>query len=152
MTKIYRIKNTADDRTKVLQHRLATGFQMEPSLGGHRIRLGQFLDIAEDHYLRVKEMVDSWVAKGMVEVSVVGNNISKYPPPSVVEEVFVPSPQNVAAVAKLELETLPTVAEVTYSVELPIPLTELKLDLLKDEVSSEEETKPKKGGRPKKSL
>lgn len=65
---MYRIKNTADDRTKHLLHRTATQFELEPSLGGHRIRLGTHHDIGDEHYTRVKPVIDQWVKKGMVEV------------------------------------------------------------------------------------
>lgn len=65
---MYRIKNTAEDRTKHLLHRTATKFELEPTLGGIRIRLGAFLDITDEHYERVKPVVDEWVKKGMVEV------------------------------------------------------------------------------------
>ncbi len=64
---MYRIKNTADDRTKHLQHRTATKFELEPSLGGHRIRLGTHYDISDEHYIRVKLTIDEWVKKGMVD-------------------------------------------------------------------------------------
>lgn len=69
---MYRIKNTADDRSKHLKHRTATKFELEPSLGGHRIRLGTHYDISDEHYARVKPLVDEWVKKGMVEVLELG--------------------------------------------------------------------------------
>ena len=65
---MYRIKNTAEDRTKHLLHRTAAKFELEPALGGVRIRLGSFVDITDEHYERVKPLVDEWVKKGMVEV------------------------------------------------------------------------------------
>lgn len=78
---MYRIKNTADDRMKHLQHRTATKFELEPSLGGHRIRLGSHHDISDEHYARVKPVIDEWVKKGMVDVFPVlpdGTDIRKY--------------------------------------------------------------------------
>lgn len=63
-----RIKNTAEDYSKSLLHRTAPKFELEPTLGGQRIRLRSFLDITEEHYARVKPMIDVWVAGGMVEV------------------------------------------------------------------------------------
>lgn len=65
---MYRIKNTANDRTKAHLHRVATRFDSEPSLGGIRIRLGSHIDISDDHYDRVKPFIDEWVSKGMVHV------------------------------------------------------------------------------------
>lgn len=65
---MYRIKNTANDRTKAHLHRTATRFESEPSLGGARIRLGSHIDISDDHYDRVKPIIDEWVTKGMVHV------------------------------------------------------------------------------------
>ncbi len=65
---MYRIKNTADDRSKHLLHRTASQFELEPNLGGHRIRLGTYYDITDEHYERVKPVLDVWVKKGMVDV------------------------------------------------------------------------------------
>lgn len=66
---MFRIKNTADDRAKHLLHRTAAKFELEPSLGGYRIRLGTYYDITDEHYSRVKPVLDEWVKKGMVEVT-----------------------------------------------------------------------------------
>lgn len=63
-----RIKNTADDRRKAHLHRTASRFQMEPTLGSTRIRLRGYVDITDEHYERVKDLIEEWVAKGMVEV------------------------------------------------------------------------------------
>lgn len=78
---MYRVKNTAEDRTKHLLHRTASQFELEPSLGGTRIRLGTFIDITDEHYARVKPLLDSWVLKGMVEVFPVlqdGTDVRKF--------------------------------------------------------------------------
>jgi hypothetical protein len=77
---MYRIKNTAEDRTKHLLHRTAAKFELEPNLGGVRIRLGAFLDITDEHYDRVKPIVDEWVKKGMVEVVRIGTKLSDWKP------------------------------------------------------------------------
>lgn len=73
---MYRIKNTADDRSKHLLHRTATQFELEPSLGGHRIRLRSYLDITDEHYERVKSVVAAWERKGIVEVSRINTDSS----------------------------------------------------------------------------
>lgn len=73
---MYRIRNTTDDRTKHVLHRTAPRFEVEPSLGGTRIRLGSYLDITDDHYDRVKPTLDEWVSKGMVEVRKLGSEES----------------------------------------------------------------------------
>lgn len=65
---MYRIKNTADDRTKVQLHRTASRFELEPQLGGRRIRLRSHLDITDEHYEKTKTVIDDWVRKGIVEV------------------------------------------------------------------------------------
>lgn len=65
---MYRIKNTADDRSKHLKHRMAAKFELEPNLGGHRIRTGTHYDISDEHYGRVKPVIDEWEKKGMVDV------------------------------------------------------------------------------------
>lgn len=80
-----RIKNTAEDRSKSLLHRTAPKFELEPSLGGQRIRIRSFIDITEDHYAKVKHIVDVWVKAGMVEV--VRLDGSALPEPTVKWEV-----------------------------------------------------------------
>lgn len=78
---MYRIKNTAEDRSKHLKHRTATKFEIEPSLGGNRIRLGSYLDISDEHYARVKPTVDEWVKNGTVDVFPVlpdGTDVRKF--------------------------------------------------------------------------
>lgn len=64
-----RVKNTTDDRSKVQLHRTASGFNEAPSFAGKRIMQGQSILITEDQYTRNKDLLDSWVAKGMVEIT-----------------------------------------------------------------------------------
>ncbi len=72
---MYRIKNTSTDPTKRNLHRVAQGFQEEPNFAGTRLKLGTSLDITDDQYNRMKGLLDSWVAKGMVTV----NNLEAKP-------------------------------------------------------------------------
>lgn len=65
---MYRIINTAHDRTKHLLQRTAPKFEYEPSLGGVRIMLGSYHDITDEHYQRVKPTIDQWIKNGMVDV------------------------------------------------------------------------------------
>lgn len=69
---MYRIKNTADDRQKALLHRTASKFATEPDLGGRRIRLGTSIEITDEHFARVKPVLDEWVKNGMVEYELIG--------------------------------------------------------------------------------
>lgn len=71
---MYRIKNTANDRTKHFLHRTATKFEVEPSLGGRRIFLNSHCDVSDEHYERVKPTVDEWVKKGMVSVFLISDD------------------------------------------------------------------------------
>jgi len=69
MSSYVRIKNTANDRTKAHLHRLASRFELEPSIAGQRIRLNSYIDLTPEAYERAKPFIDEWVKKGMVEVT-----------------------------------------------------------------------------------
>lgn len=134
---MYRIKNTADDRTKTLLHRTASQFQLEPVLGSRRIRLGESVDITDEHYERVKGMIDAWVSKGMVSVTKLGAEKKKTEPK--VDSSIGVGFGNTEAVDKLEMVDPITVAdEVKVEEKAPEP----------EKVEIKEE--PKKSGRPKK--
>lgn len=66
---MYRIKNTSTDPTKRHLHRVAQSFQEEPNFAGTRLKLGASLDITDDQYERMKELLNSWVTKGMVTIT-----------------------------------------------------------------------------------
>lgn len=66
---MYRIKNTSTDPTKRHLHRVAQSFQEEPNFAGTRLKLGASLDITDDQYERMKELLNSWVVKGMITVT-----------------------------------------------------------------------------------
>lgn len=66
---MYRIKNTSTDLNKRHLHVVAQGFQEEPSFAGTRIKLGASLDITNTQYERMKDLLNSWVTKGMVTVT-----------------------------------------------------------------------------------
>jgi len=89
-----RIKNTANDRSKVHLHRTAARFELEPSFGGQRIRLGESRVISDADYRRNKQVIDEWVAKGIVEILVVADSpllLVDVEPPKV-ESVIQPGP------------------------------------------------------------
>lgn len=142
---MYRIKNTADDRTKHLLHRTASRFELEPVLGARRIRLGEHYDITDEHYEKVKHIVAPWVKKGMVEVikldSKSDSKETKKETKNPASDVLNPPP-----VAALEFNVEPTKLETLEKAEAQVesPKEETK----KEEVKKEES---KKGpGRPKK--
>jgi hypothetical protein len=131
-----RIKNTADDRRKVLLHRTSTRFELEPVLGATRIRLGKHVDITDDHYDRVKWMVDAWVKNGMVEVTRLDEGLAEP------KELELPASMivNVSGMDKLEFSDDQTVRE---SVEVALEDKDLgEITVLTPE--------PPKKGRPKK--
>lgn len=65
---MYVIKNTANDRSKSFLHRNAARFELEPSLGGVRIRLNSSITITAEHYKQNEALIQEWVSKGMVDV------------------------------------------------------------------------------------
>lgn len=93
-----RIKNTANDRSKAHLHRTAARFELEPSFGGQRIRLGESRVISDADYHRNKQVIDEWVAKGIVEILVVADSpllLVDVEPPKVdkkIEPVTEPGP------------------------------------------------------------
>ena len=69
---MWKVTNTANDRSKVDLHRTASKFITEPSIAGVRLRLGQSILIEDNQYERLKTTLEGWVAKGMVELCQVG--------------------------------------------------------------------------------
>lgn len=125
---MYRIKNTAEDRTKHLLHRTAAKFELEPTLGGVRIRLGSFIDITDEHYARVKPIVDEWVSKGMVEVFPVlpdGIDIRKYAAPlpeEDLERIKKEMAEMAATAIKEELNRPSTMSQVMPAIPIEEPV------------------------------
>ncbi len=126
---MYRIKNTAEDRTKHLLHRTAAKFELEPTLGGVRIRLGSFIDITDEHYARVKPIIDEWVGKGMVEVFPVlpdGTDVRKYAAPLPGEDLELERAKKemaemAAAAIKEELNRPSTMSQIMPAVPVEEP-------------------------------
>jgi hypothetical protein len=73
-----RIKNAVDDQSKAhLRQAWASrssrsDYDLEPVLDGRTIRLRTHIDITEQHYERVKHIVDVWAKKGIVSVIPLG--------------------------------------------------------------------------------
>ena len=63
-----RLKNTALDRLKHVQHRTAPRLEMEPSIAGARVRLNSTLDITDESYAQNKALIDGHVNHGVLEV------------------------------------------------------------------------------------
>jgi len=140
---MYRIKNTADDRTKHILHRTATKFELEPVLGAVRIRLGKFVDISDEHYVRVKGMIDGWVKNGMVEVSKLGavkESPRKLEPLGIINTAAI---KNLEFASEAKVEEQVQVKEEPKSEDVVAPSAEQDIPLLTPD-------SPRKG-RPKKS-
>lgn len=162
---MYRVKNTANDRSKTLLHRVAPGFVEEPTLGSRRIRLGEYLDITDEHYDRVKDMLAGWVKKGMVSViKLVDSNAH------IMEDLLsTPSVTPVVPVVDDSVEQIRLAAEIVKAKEMAAVTAEIVEELPTTptdnltmstepagatvETSSQEESEQKRGpGRPKKKL
>lgn len=65
---MYRIRNTADDRSKAHLHRKATKMIYEPSIAGRRLQLRGTLDLTDKQFEQNREMLVGWEAKGMIEI------------------------------------------------------------------------------------
>ena len=64
---MWRVTNTANDRSKVDLHRLATKFTYEPSIGGVRLRLGATMDLDDEHFESIRSQLEGWKGKGIVD-------------------------------------------------------------------------------------
>ena len=64
---MWKVINTANDRMKADLHRLASKFTYEPSIGGMRLRLGETMELDDEHFEQLREQLEGWRAKGMVE-------------------------------------------------------------------------------------
>ena len=69
---MWKVINTANDRMKADLHRLASKFTYEPSIGGMRLRLGETMELDDEHFEQLREQLEGWRAKGMVEFERVG--------------------------------------------------------------------------------
>lgn len=119
---MYKIKNTANDRSKTLLHRTAIKFELEPSFAGVRLRLGESRDIEDAVYERNKELLDRWEKNGMISIERPGSETTvpglpgdpglapPTPPPPPQEEAPVASDPETA---KELYEALPDAAPVT---------------------------------------
>lgn len=116
---MYKIKNTANDRSKTLLHRTAIKFELEPSFAGRRLRLGESRDIEDAVYERNKELLDRWEKNGMISVEKVGGEKASpkpqpasapTPPPLPEEEI---AREVDAEIAKELYEALPDAVPVT---------------------------------------
>ena len=133
---MYKIRNTTMDRTRTHLHRVAAKLVMEPVLGGHRIKMRETIEITDDHYAQVKDMLAEWESKGMVEVTKVGVSIPSNP---MIMSI------NTAGIERLELNLADDVV-----VEGKVEVVTNPTEVVQNPVS--EDNTPKKGpGRPKKS-
>jgi hypothetical protein len=64
----YTIRNTSNDRAKVSLHRTASGFTPEPSIGGVRLRAGNQMNISEEHFERIRDLLFRLYETGVIEV------------------------------------------------------------------------------------
>ena len=82
---MWKITNTANDRSKVELHRLAAKFTYEPSIDGIRLRLGESREFTDEHFATIRAQVESWKLKGIVDFEQVEEPFVVSPPPPVVE-------------------------------------------------------------------
>lgn len=131
---MYRVKNTAEDRSKSLLHRTAPKFELEPMLCGRRVQLRGYVDITDEQYAANKATLDVWVKNGMVDVIDMGSE-GKAPPVVedsikwVAKEEMGEPVINATSVAKLEfaaeeLTPVPSGDELTATLE-PAGATEV---------------------------
>jgi hypothetical protein len=76
---MWRVTNTANDRSKVHLHRLASKFTYEPSIGGLRLRLGESVELEDAHFEAIRAQLEGWKGKGIVDFERVGGEVKKAP-------------------------------------------------------------------------
>jgi len=76
---MWRVTNTANDRSKVHLHRLASKFTYEPSIGGLRLRLGESVELDDAHFEAIRSQLEGWKGKGIVDFEHVGGETKKAP-------------------------------------------------------------------------
>jgi hypothetical protein len=74
---MWKITNTANDRSKAELHRTASKFTYEPSIGGVRLRLGETIEMDDEHFEENRSLLEGWQAKGMVDFERVGGEPAK---------------------------------------------------------------------------
>lgn len=87
---VFLIKNTSDDRQKVAQHRIASGFYPEPMIGGARLRVKEWMYLSIEHFERIRERLYKSFTDGVItaeQVNVPDDTDIRYGVP------FTPDPQ-----------------------------------------------------------
>ena len=69
---MWKVTNTANDRSKADLHRIATKFTYEPSIGGLRLRLGESMELDDAHFATVRAQLEGWKGKGIVDFERIG--------------------------------------------------------------------------------
>lgn len=64
---MWKVVNTTNDRMKAHLHRLATKMLDAPLIGEQRLRIGQPVFLEDAHFEELKEQLEKWEAKGMLE-------------------------------------------------------------------------------------
>lgn len=115
----YKIKNTALDPSKRFLHRTAPKLQMEPVIGGRRLRLKSSLVISDELFEHNKANLELWRKWGVVDWETSGE--AKQPEVKVEGDVAPPLVVNSIPPEDPIPPTQPT--EVPTSVENPPPPT-----------------------------
>jgi hypothetical protein len=76
---MWKVINTANDRSKTHLHRLASKFNYEPSIGGVRLRLGASMELDDEHFESVRAQLEGWKGKGIVDFERIGGETPKEP-------------------------------------------------------------------------
>jgi hypothetical protein len=116
---MYKIKNTAMDRSKDFLHRRAPRMRPEPTISGRRLMLNQTMVLTDEQYAHNELLIKELISHGVVEVEMI--------PPFMIpkkEEPIVEQP-----VVVIEEEVLPVPEEVKEEpkesiIEIPIASAE----------------------------
>ena len=65
---MYKITNTANDRTKANLHRTASKFILEPTFQGIRLGIRDSRLISDDDFEKNRELLEGWEKKGMISI------------------------------------------------------------------------------------
>jgi hypothetical protein len=68
----YELKNTADDRSKVHLHRIASKLVMEPVICDRRLKLRDTMTVSDEYFESHKDQLKGLETKGVIEIKHVG--------------------------------------------------------------------------------
>lgn len=134
----YLVKNTFLDKTKTHRHRIAPKLQVEPVIGGKKLKLRSQIVLTDDEHAASEKLIKELEAAGVLECC----PFKQATPEQLSEEASQPVPPQEETPAAIEEAT----------VEVPDAVEEAKEEEPKVEEPApvEEPKKKKRRGRPKK--